>query len=74
MRNVILFVICLVLFIVFVGRPVSGATSVTTSNEMQPFGVGAEDDIRAMDVIQPTYSPMVTQHGLFIQNATAKVQ
>ena len=34
---------------------------------MQPFGMSAEDDLRAMDVIQPTYHPMVTTHMLIVQ-------
>lgn len=36
---------------------------------MQPFGVGAEDDVRGMDAIQPTYAPVVTVHGRIIQGS-----
>lgn len=43
--------------------------SVTDNYTMQQFGVGAEDELRAIDVAHPTYHPQVTQHGLFIQGS-----
>lgn len=44
--------------------------AVVNSKEMQPFGVGAEDEVRAMDILQPTYAPMVSVNGQLIQTTT----
>jgi hypothetical protein len=41
------------------------------STDMQPYGQSAEDDVRAMDVAQPTdhSKPMVTRNGVLLQGA-----
>jgi hypothetical protein len=37
---------------------------------MQPFGKGAEDDVTATDIIQPTYlGVQVTLNGQFLQGS-----
>lgn len=58
-----------------VNIPASGI-HVVTSNEMQPFGMSAEDDWTPTMELQPTdpRRPMVTMHGLLLQNATAHIQ
>jgi hypothetical protein len=55
-------------FFTYANIPVNSLKAVTASpNSLQPYGMGAEDDVRAMDVAHPTYHPAVTLHGRLIQ-------
>lgn len=53
----------------------SAPLSVNSNYAMQPFGKGAEDDVRAEDTLQPTYlGVQVTLNGQFIQGSRPELQ
>lgn len=48
----------------------SAGLPVVNNYSMQPFGKGAEDDVTATDVIQPTYlGVQVTLNGQYLQGS-----
>lgn len=49
-----------------VGYESEPSITAVNSKDMQPFGVGAEDDDTAQLHVLPTHNPQVTAHSVFV--------